>query len=119
MAILLGLACTMELLIPFLGNTSNRRFHTFLDIMLKTIRINMGFTHIMNCFTIILALASIAMTNTCGVQRNTRWSSDLNPQMGSFVHSHPDRVVLTGGGRPCLPFMVVLYLYMVVLYLYI
>ncbi|RXI04913.1 hypothetical protein DVH24_039187 [Malus domestica] len=37
------------------------------------------------------------------LKRNTRWSNDLNPQTGSFVHSHLDRVVLTDGGRPCFP----------------
>ncbi|KAM2264811.1 hypothetical protein ACFXTI_040933 [Malus domestica] len=37
-------------------------------------------------------------------QTHTRWPSDLNPQMGSFVHFRPDRVVLTSGGRRCLPF---------------
>ncbi|XP_048422007.1 protein ENHANCED DISEASE RESISTANCE 4-like [Pyrus x bretschneideri] len=37
-------------------------------------------------------------------QTHTRWPSDLNPRMGSFVHPRPERVAPTSGGRRCLPF---------------
>ncbi|KAJ4828616.1 hypothetical protein Tsubulata_041748, partial [Turnera subulata] len=36
-------------------------------------------------------------------QYHTRWPSDLNPDMGGFVHSRPRRVVLSGSGRCCRP----------------
>ncbi|GAV56895.1 DUF3133 domain-containing protein [Cephalotus follicularis] len=41
--------------------------------------------------------------NFHGPRAHTKWPSDLNSEIGGFVHCHPRRVVLAGGGRHCQP----------------